>query len=209
MKLNTNFTSMQKTAFTSSLNLNNKGSLFVDNSTKSNTNLINTSSNLNLKNNYLLTKSNYVSNIVSSINNSNHNHISYNSYLKSENLHLLNESSELISPKNTFGTQNPFISTNRKLKDFVNLYTKKKFIKNPKFSVKAKDNNLGYAGNINNKINGNIHANNIKGSSYFLSENILKNDSENIFSRQNNKQITNNARFKSFKNGSKQILDFE
>lgn len=135
--------------------------------------------------------------------------------MKSENLNSLNKSNELISPKNTFATQTQSISTNRKLKDFVNLYSKKKFFKNPKFQVKAKEDNLGFSNNLHSN-NINHYANNINNlnknnsSNYYLSENNFSND----FSGNNvpvyvQKQNSTGNRFKSLKIGNDKLLDFE
>lgn len=197
---------MHKGGFTTSLNFNNPN-LYNNsnnsNSTKTNTHFINTS-NINIMNNntntnYLLTKSNYVSNIGTSINNTNHHSNNFNSYLKSENLNSLNKSNELISPKNTFSSHNQIISTNRKLKDFVNLYSKKKFFKNPKMQVKSKEdhNNLGYAKNMNSNNN-----------NFFLNEDIFHNETGKNIASYGNNNNSSGVRFKSMKFGNEKLLDF-
>jgi len=149
-----------------------------------------------------MTKSNYNSNIGSS--NSKPNLISnnFNSYLNSENLNSLNKSNELISPKNTFSSHNQVNSSNRKLKEFVNLYSKKKFLKNQKIQVKSKEDNhnIGYT-----KINANVKNN------FFFNEEMFYNDNEN---EKKNLQIYNNntnssgVRFKSMRFGNEKLFDF-
>jgi len=149
-----------------------------------------------------MTKSNYISNIASSVNNTNQNSINFNSYLKSENLHSLNKSNDLISPKNTFGSQNHFISTNRKLKDFVNLYSKKKFFRNSKVHLKPKEdtsnnNNIRGVSNLYTKKNN------------FLSENIFQNDSDKNIATHGNNYKPHGLKLKSVKYGNEKLFDFE
>ncbi len=208
------------------MNFNNNNPIKTTNTSRnfnlnSNNTIINNNKNNNNKinNGSLLTKSNYTSNILSNISNPNNISINFNSYLKSENLNSLNKSNELNSPKNTFAAapQTQMISTNRELKDFVNLYSKNKFFKNPKFQVKSREeNNLGFSNNLNVNVhynNNNINnKNNIKKdhSNCFLSENIFNNDYslKNMQVYANNKN-SNGVRFKSLKIGSDKLLDFE
>lgn len=217
---NTNSSSSIKSGIQSSLNYNNLNNVYNQNlncSTKHNTNYISNHSNSNNylnSNNYIfnskdhnnLSKSNYISNIASNsnlLNNNSHigtntsninNSINFTSYVKSDNYNQnsINKSNEMISPKNTFTTQ--LCPTNRKLKDFINLYTKKKFMKGSKnvnILNSISKNNIVYSNSIKEKediltsnyLNTNSNSyNNINSSSkdlgkqFFLSEKNIQNE---------------------------------
>ena len=95
---------------------------------------------MNTQNNNISTNANYLSRInfgsnTGNISNSS-NSINFTTYAKLESKSV-NKSNDLISPKNIFNTQN--MSSNKKLKDFVNLYSKKKLFKNTRNNIKVKE----------------------------------------------------------------------
>jgi hypothetical protein len=141
--INTNIGISGSEKFKSSNNLNYNPNFNYNSSTKNSSNIINIS-NINTLNNNISTNGNYLSKInFGSNTNSNtgnltnsSNSMIYTTYSKLENI-AMNKSNDLISPKNIFNTQN--MTSHKRLKDFVSLYTKKKLFKNTRNNFKLKD----------------------------------------------------------------------
>jgi len=167
--------------FQSSYNLKYNANFNYNSSTKNSSNIISIS-NVNTQNNNVSTNGNYLSKInFGSNTNSNtgnltnsSNSMIFTTYSKLENL-AMNKSNDLISPKNIFNTQN--MNSHKRLKDFVNLYTKKKLFKNSRNNFKSKeriDNN-----NDKNQMDNINITNDINNNNKFLTDQINNNDENN------------------------------
>ena len=97
----------------------------------------------------------------------------------------------MISPQNIFDNH---VSSTKRLNDFVNLYSTKKYQKNKRNSINNKDYIIPTYNNTNNLLN----------NQSYLTDHFKKENDKNINSIVN---IISDVKFKSFKNYKENIID--